>query len=137
MTARLALVILAVGDLPRATAFYREAFGWPLAVEAPVYVEFALPAGLRLGLYDRRGFSRNTGLPPATPPAGATTGTELYLVPPNLELALARLEEAGGRLLSPLLPRDWGDEAAYYADPDGNVLVLARPLPARAAGEAP
>lgn len=23
--------------------------------------------------------------------------------------------------------RGWGDEAVYYADPDGNVLVLARP----------
>lgn len=24
--------------------------------------------------------------------------------------------------------RDWGDEAAYFADPEGNILVIARPL---------
>ncbi len=33
---------------------------------------------------------------------------------------------AGARELSPLAPRDWGDEAAYFADPDGNVLAVAR-----------
>jgi len=38
------------------------------------------------------------------------------------------LEAAGARLLSAAAPRDWGDEAAYFADPDGNVLVVARPV---------
>jgi catechol 2,3-dioxygenase-like lactoylglutathione lyase family enzyme len=128
MTARLGLVILAVDDVPRAAAFYRGAFDWPASVETPVYVELALPAGLRLGLYERRAFARNPGVPPPPPPAGIA-GTELYLYPDDLEPALARIEEAGARLLSPLLPRDWGDEAAYYADPDGHVVVLARPLP--------
>jgi len=32
------------------------------------------------------------------------------------------------RLLSPLAARPWGHEAAYFADPDGNVVVVARPL---------
>jgi predicted enzyme related to lactoylglutathione lyase len=130
MTARLGLVILAVRDLPRAVSFYRQAFGWPSPVETPVYVEFSLPAGLRLGLYERHGFARNTGSLPAAPAPGALAATELYLYPSDLEPALARIEEAGARLLSPLTPRDWGDEAAYYADPDGNVVVLARPLDA-------
>jgi predicted enzyme related to lactoylglutathione lyase len=129
MTARLGLVILAVRDLPRAVSFYRQAFGWPTAVETPVYVEFSLPAGLRLGLYGRHGYARNTGSLPVAPAPGSLTATELYLYPADLEPALARIEEAGARLLSPLTPRDWGDEAAYYADPDGNVVVLARPLP--------
>lgn len=129
MSARLGLVILAVEDLPREVAFYRDAFGWPATVEVPIYVEFALPAGLRLGLYQRRAFAANPGaLPPPRPP-GSIAGTELYLYPDDLEPALARIEEAGARLLSPLLPRDWGDEAAYYADPEGHVVVLARPLP--------
>lgn len=130
MTARLGLVILAVEDLARSLAFYRGAFDWPTLVESPAYVELGLPHGMRLGLYDRRGFARNSGVLPFPAPPGATTGVELYLFPENLEPRLARLEEAGARLLSPLRPRDWGDEAAYYADPDGHVIVLARPLPA-------
>lgn len=39
---------------------------------------------------------------------------------------IARLEELGARALSPMALRDWGDEAAYFADPDGNVVVIAR-----------
>ena len=31
--------------------------------------------------------------------------------------------------LSPLAPRDWGDEAAYFADPDGVVIAVARSIP--------
>jgi catechol 2,3-dioxygenase-like lactoylglutathione lyase family enzyme len=48
--ARLGLVILAVGDLPRALAFYRSAFGWRQLVDVPVYGEFELPGGMRLGV---------------------------------------------------------------------------------------
>ena len=40
--------------------------------------------------------------------------------------AIERLVRAGARELSPLAVRPWGDEAAYFADPSGNVLVVAR-----------
>ena len=128
MTARHALTILAVEDLQRAVDFYEAAFGWPRIVSTPVYVELSLPAAMRLGLYQREGFARNTGQPPVRLPAGAIAATELYFYPDDLEDALGRVEAAGARKLSERAPRDWGDEAAYLADPDGNVLVLARPL---------
>lgn len=127
--ARHILTILAVANLERSRAFYDAAFGWPVAVDAPAYVEYALPGGMGLGLYDRRGFARNTGIAPATIPAGAVTGTEIYLRVEDVSDAAARLQHAGGRLLSPASRRDWGDEAAYVADPDGNVLVVSRPSP--------
>jgi catechol 2,3-dioxygenase-like lactoylglutathione lyase family enzyme len=128
MDARPALIILAVSDLPRAVRFYQTAFGWPQEVDVPVYAEFVMPGEQRLGLYEREAFGRNTGRPPSAMPDGATTGTELYFYPADLPAAIARLEAAGARELSRLARRDWGDEAAYYADPDGNVLVMARPL---------
>ena len=46
----------------------------------------------------------------------------------DLPSAVARLEAAGARALSALAARPWGDEAAYFADPCGNVIVVARPL---------
>ena len=52
----------------------------------------------------------------------------LYLRVDDLPAAVDALEAAGARLLSAAAPRDWGDEAAYFADPDGNVLVVARPV---------
>jgi catechol 2,3-dioxygenase-like lactoylglutathione lyase family enzyme len=123
---RLGLVILAVDDLARAVGFYRGAFGWPQVVDAPVYAELVLPGDLRLGLYQREAFARNTGQQSTPIEPGALAPTELYFFPEDLGAAISALERAGARLLSALAPRDWGDDAAYYADPDGNVVVVAR-----------
>lgn len=119
------LTILAVADLARAHAFYREAFPlWRLQEDAPVYREFALPGGQRLGLYQREGFARNTGVMPQEH-SGGTTATELYLRCADIEEAVVRVRGAGGRELAPLAHRPWGDDVAYFTDPDGNVLALA------------
>ncbi len=122
------LTILAVQGLESAATFYDAAFGWPRRVDVPVYIEYGLPDGRGLGIYKREAFAFNTAALPAQVPAGAIVGTELYFRTADLDAAIARMEAAGGRLLSARAPRGWGDEAAYYADPDGNVIVLARPL---------
>ncbi|MHC4223545.1 MAG: VOC family protein [Planctomycetota bacterium] len=123
------LTILAVEDLERSVDFYVRAFSWPKRVDAPVYVEFELPGGRGLGLYDREAFASNAGRPPQRIAQGELAPTELYFHCDDLAAALERIHEAGARVLSSLARRDWGDEAAYFADPDGNVLVLARRLP--------
>lgn len=121
-------VILAVDDVPRAVRFYRQAFAWAQEVDAPNYAEFRLPNGLHLGLYERDGFALNVNEPPFPIPAGTLCPTELYVDVSDVSAAIAQVERAGARLLSPLSPRDWGDEVAYFSDPDGNVLALARRL---------
>lgn len=128
MSTDLTLAILAVSDIQRSRRFYDEAFRWDIEVDVPVYVEYRLPAGMRVGLYEREAFGRNTGRVPLAVPRGELAPTELYLRADDPEAAGRRLRDAGAKLLSPLAPRDWGDEAAYYADPDGNVLVISRPV---------
>jgi predicted enzyme related to lactoylglutathione lyase len=125
--ASLALVILAVEELARAAQFYDQAFGWKRTVATSVYIELALPGGMRLGLYDREGFRRNIGQMPARR-QGEATATELYLYVSDLDVAFAKATAAGARMLSPVSARDWGDLVGYVADPDGNVLALAKPL---------
>ncbi|MCB9523315.1 MAG: VOC family protein [Myxococcales bacterium] len=120
------LTILPVAEVAQAAAFYAAAFGWPVAVRVPVYVEFHLPGGQRLGLYEREAFSATAGL--ATPPPVGGAGAEIYLHTDSLDDAIAQVLAAGGRPLSPRAVRPWGDEAAYFADPDGHVVVVARPL---------
>ena len=122
------MTVLAVADLARATAFYEAVFGWPRRIDVPVLVEFALPGGGGLALYQRESFAINTDQAPLAATEGGITGTELYFHSGDLDAALARIDAAGGRLLTPRSSRPWGDEAAYYADPDGNVLALGRPL---------
>jgi catechol 2,3-dioxygenase-like lactoylglutathione lyase family enzyme len=125
VSARHVLTILAVEDAERSAAFSERAFGWKRAVSVPVYVELELPAGMRLGLYERRSFGRNTGQVPFAVPPGELAPCELYLHVDDLEAAIDRLRAAGARELSPRGERDWGDEAAYFADPSGNVVVVA------------
>ncbi len=122
---RLSLVIVAVRELARARRFYDGAFGWAVAVDVPGYIEYALPDGMRLGLYHHEGFAKNTGAPASPRLAGHTTSTELYLSVDDLDAAIERVEAQGARCLSPRAKRPWGDTAAYYEDPDGNVVVLA------------
>lgn len=124
----LALIVLAVHDLARATRFYREVFGWPQTVDAPVYAELLMPDGRRLGLYVAAGYGRNTGVDPTLPPPRGVSPAELYFHTEDPAALVARLTAAGARVLSPLALRGWGDEAAYLADPDGHVIVSARPL---------
>ena len=125
---RLVLTILAVEDLSRAVDFYRTAFGWATKVETPVYVELDMGDGRGLGLYQRDGYARNTGRPAQPVGDGAVGGVELYFHCDDLDGRIAALLAAGATELSPRTPRDWGDEAAYYMDLDGNVLVVARPV---------
>ena len=127
MTARLGIVIVAVRELATAVRFYRDAFGWPAEVDTPVYVEFSLPGGMRFGVYQRESFGKNTGQLPRATLAGELSPTELYLYVDDPAAALEHAVEAGARLLSPVSPRPWGDDVGYCADPDGNVLALARP----------
>lgn len=130
MRPRHVLTILAVSELSHAARFYERAFALSPQVEVPVYREYELPQGQRLGLYQREAFGRNTGQVPVQVAAGDLSATELYFWVDQLEPWLERLTAAGARLLSAAAPRPWGDEAAYFADPEGNVLVVARPLQA-------
>jgi catechol 2,3-dioxygenase-like lactoylglutathione lyase family enzyme len=122
-------VILAVDDVERSVDFYERAFGWPRnpRIDYSNYVELLEPTGGCLGLFERGAFARTAGAEtPAKPER--QTATELYVRVDDVEPVIDRLEELGARQLAPLAPREWGEEAAYYADPDGNVVAVARRL---------
>lgn len=122
------LTILAVDALDAMAAFYGEGLGLREVVRVPVYVELVDPEGQRLGLYQRGGFVTQTEAAVAPPPAQGTTATELYFHDPDPPGVVEALCAAGATLLSALAVRPWGDEAAYLRDPEGNVVVVARPV---------
>lgn len=123
--ASLRLIILAVDDVAASAHFYHRALGWSPSVTTPVYVEMTVDT-MRFGLYARDGFARHVGELPAAPAGLAST--ELYIYVDDLEAACVRMRDAGGRPLAAAAPRDWGDEVAYFADPDRNVIALAKPI---------
>jgi|SRR6478609_7642075 len=119
-----AIVILAVDSVERAVAFYKTAFGGTETITSPSYVELDM-GNVRLGLYERAAFGQNIGRIAAGLPPGDISRTELYFRVDDLDEATRKLEAAGARLLSGAQRRPWGETAAYYADPDGNVVAIA------------
>jgi uncharacterized glyoxalase superfamily protein PhnB len=120
------LTILAVDDFLRAREFYVAAFGFALTVDVPVYAEFEMEDGRRLGIYQRESFGVNTGVVPKKILAGELSGAELYFHCDDPETQCEKLRAAGATELSPWQTRAWGDDAAYFRDFDGHVIVIAR-----------
>lgn len=125
---QLAIIILAVEDVARSVAFYELACGAVAVVTTPNYVELDVHGTTRIGLYERTSFAKNVGQTPSIVDAAQLTSTELYLRVPDLDAAIAQVVAAGARQLSPKQTRPWGDVVAYFRDPDGNVLAVARSL---------
>ena len=124
--------ILYVRDQERARAFYEAALAVAPRLHVPGMTEFALPGGAVLGLMPEAGIRRL--LPSLPDPTLARGGprAETYLVVASPSACLERALEAGATELSPVRPRDWGDDVGYCLDPDGHVLAFARPTPAPA-----
>jgi uncharacterized protein len=121
-------LVFAVSDVDRAYAFYRGVFGWASHLEWPgEYTELVVTDEDRLGLYRRDGYAESTGAEPVEL-NGHVSSAYLYVRVDDLDETIERLEKAGARKLSRRSKRGWGDEAAYFADPDGNVVAVARRL---------
>jgi catechol 2,3-dioxygenase-like lactoylglutathione lyase family enzyme len=121
-------VIFAVTDLARSLDFYERGLGWPRneRIDYSNYAELLAPNGGALGLFERDGFEETVGAAPAEVPEGFVAPGYLYARVEDVRTTVARFEASGGRLLSPLAKRSWGEVAAWFADPDGNVLAIAQ-----------
>jgi len=116
------LVNIDVPDLPRAIAFYGEAFsltvtrrlgaeaaelvGWPVRVYLLQKPAGSLAAAGRLRHYDRH-----------------WTPVHLDVVVPDIEKALSRAEAAGARAETEIRTEAWG-KIAVLADPFGHGICL-------------
>ncbi len=119
-------LILYVRDQARSEAFYAAVLGRPPVLSVPGMSEFALAGGAVLGLMPERGIVRLLGAAIVDPALGAgAPRAELYLVDEEARAMHARALAAGARELSAWSRRDWGNEVAYVADPDGHVLAFA------------
>jgi predicted enzyme related to lactoylglutathione lyase len=121
-------VVLAVSDLRRSLDFYEQAFDWPRndRIDYSNYVELLPPDGGSVGLFENAGYSQLVGAESAPIPEGHVSPAYVYVRVADVESTVARVEHAGGRALSQLAPRSWGENAAWFADPDGNVIAVAQ-----------
>lgn len=118
--------ILYVSDSARSAAFYAHVLDAAPRLDVPGMTEFLLPGGAILGLMPELGIRRLLGDRLPDPAGGrGIPRCEIYLVLDEPAQYHTRAIEAGGVELSPLFPRDWGDDAAYCLDPDGHVIAFA------------
>ena len=121
-------VVFAVSDLRRSVDFYERAFDWPRneRIDYTNYVELLPPDGGAVGLFETDGYSELVGADSAPIPEGRVAPAYVYVRVDDVEAAAARVEDAGGRPLSRVASRSWGEDAAWFADPDGNVIAVSQ-----------
>ena len=118
--------IFYVIDQEKSTKFYGKVLGKAPRLNVPGMTQFDLPGGSTLGLMPTAGIKLLLGdsLPDPQSAAGIPR-SELYLLVDAPSAYLQRAIDAGAVELSPVLPRDWGDDAGYCLDPDAHVLAFA------------
>lgn len=120
-------LILYVTDQELSKEFYRKVLAMEPVLDVPGMTAFQLSPGLRLGLMPNSGIAKILGNKTPNPADG--TGIprcELYLRVENPLEMMERALEWNAILVSPLLARDWGEEAGYIADPDGHIVAFAK-----------
>lgn len=118
--------ILYVRDQEVSTRFYQDVFNQEPELNVPGMTEFHLSEGCIVGLMPEKGIKRLLGGAIEDPEkTNGIARAEIYLVVKDPERFIARAQNAGGRILSPIELRNWGDRAGYIADPDGHVVAFA------------
>jgi catechol 2,3-dioxygenase-like lactoylglutathione lyase family enzyme len=136
---RVDVITLAVGDLERALAFYREGLGF----ESPgvIGTEFAgddttpagaaamfdLERGITLALYPRAELAKDANLRAQPPQPGEFSIGHIVRTRAEVDALLAQAEAAGATLTDEPHERPWGIYSGYFRDPDGHLWeVISR-----------
>jgi hypothetical protein len=132
MQPRIDVITLAVSDLERSLAFYRD-----IGLESPGIVGtefpgddtqpagaaamFQLRGGLILSLYPRVDLAKDAGVPVATPHSGEFSIGHLVPTREDVDLALREAAAVGATVLGDAHDRPWGIYSGYFRDPDGHL----------------
>ncbi len=120
------IVIFAVADIEASSRVYAEVFGFEIEVKAANYVELRMTPTTSFGLYQRDAFPNNFDGRVGAREPGAAQPAELYLRVADAARVIEALRARGFMLKSPLAMRPWGEQAAYFLDPDGFVVAIAQ-----------
>lgn len=136
MQPRIHVLTLAVSDLDRALAFYRDGLG--LKSEGVVGSEFAgdattpagavamfqLHGGLILALYPRTELAKDAHVPVGPPGSGEFSIGHIVSSKAAVDELLRRAEAAGATLTDQPHDRPWGIYSGYFRDPDGHLWEI-------------
>jgi hypothetical protein len=136
MEPRIHVITLAVENLDRALAFYRDGLG--LDSTGVVGTEFHddqsgadgaiamfhLAGGLILTVYPRSELAKDAGVPFAPSKSGEFSIGHAVARREDVDALIARAETAGGTALGQPRDRLWGIYSGYFQDPDGHLWEI-------------
>jgi uncharacterized protein len=110
MTARINFVELPAKNFGAAKTFYANVFGWALTDFGPTY-SCTLTGDVDMGLQGDT--------------ADATAHPLAVIAVDNLEIALAAVQKAGGKIVKPIFGFP-GGRRFHFLDPNGNELAVLK-----------
>jgi catechol 2,3-dioxygenase-like lactoylglutathione lyase family enzyme len=136
MKPRIHVITLAVDDLGRALAFYRDGLG--LNSDGVVGTEFLdghsgaagsiamfqLARGLILTVYPRSELAKDAGVRFGPSKSGEFSLGHAVASRTDVDSLLSRAASAGGRVLDRPRDRPWGIYSGYFQDPDGHLWEI-------------
>ena len=135
MDPRLNVITLAVDDLERSLAFYRDGLGLQTkgVVAADVVDEetgaagaiviFELEGGLLLSLYPRTELAKDAAVRVGPPQIGQFSLGQLVASRAEVDRVLEQAAAAGA-VVTPPHERPWGIYSGYFRDPDGHLWEI-------------
>jgi hypothetical protein len=140
MEPRIHVLTLAVADLERALAFYRDGLGLSspglVATEfvgdeftaAGAIAMFQLADGLILALYPRTELAKDANVPLGAPKTGEFSIGHIVESKADVDRLLGQAEAAGATLTDQAHDRPWGIYSGYFRDLDGHLWeIIWRP----------
>ncbi len=124
MDARISLITLAVDDLDRAVAFYRDGLGLPQR-EGPSGIAFFTTAGTWLSLYPREKLAEDARVEPDGHGFRGFALAHNVRTREEVDQVLGQAVAAGARLQKPAEEASWGGYSGYFMDPDGFLWEVA------------
>nr|WP_272917426.1 VOC family protein [Alteraurantiacibacter buctensis] len=118
---------MAVADLDRALAFYRDGLGLPTEgivgreFDHGAVAFFDLHGGLKLALWAQADLAHDSGLP-VTPPSPTDFSLGHNLASrAEVDALMAQAAAAGAQVVKPAQDTFYGGYAGYFTDPDGHL----------------
>lgn len=121
--------ILYVANQKRSKEFYEQLLEMAPSLDVPGMTEFTLSDSVKLGLMPETGIQKILNNKVPNPSTGnGIPRCELYLKVQSAEAYLQRAVSLGGKEISAMEDRDWGDRVGYASDLDGHILAFAEQL---------
>lgn len=130
MKPKIKVLTLAVSDLERALAFYRDGLGFPTdgivgEESADPIALFPMSETLILALSPVTSLAKDAKITPTTARLGAVAIGHAVGSNDEVDATMSRATKAGGVVTDPARTRSWGGYSGFFHDPDGHLWQVA------------